>query len=52
MKKCGLVQSVKGMKKGLHLMEDYSSYRSLVKFAKSCRVNQNQKVILNNEQGM
>lgn len=49
MKKSGLVQSDKGMKKGLHLREDFSSYPNLDKPtnklsgkpAKNSRVNQN-----------
>jgi len=39
MKKRRLVQSGKGMKNGLHLMEDFSSYQNPVKPAKNCRVN-------------
>jgi hypothetical protein len=52
MKKCELIQSGKGMKNGLHLMEDFSSYPNMVNPPISCRVNQNQKIMLNNEEGI
>lgn len=60
MKKCELIQSDKGMKNGLHPMMDFSSYPNMVKPAKNCRVNppigcrvnQNQKIMLNIEHGI
>lgn len=52
MKKWRPVQSGKGMKKGLHLREDYSFYLNLDKLANKLSGKPEQKIVMSNEQGM